>query len=221
MRKPTLMILVIGLVGTVLLVIMYAHLAESDPEIGARMRVARMLRSLFRLESAVVTHTVGSASPGLQVKVVYGPNTGALPWDENGLRDVARFVDLNYPGSREGLVAIHVRAARETGSGCGRVTQELELPQPYLLTPSQGEVQDGKRKSGGGPPSDGSGAPKTGPGSGSPRGPETDGSGAKTRSDEGAGDLGRDDRGATERDGSTERSTQPAGGRSDPGTGGR
>lgn len=135
MRKSNLIILVIGLVGAVLMIVMYAHVAESDPQVGARMKTARLLRSLYRFQSAVVSQIGEGTVRALQVKLTVGDKAAGFSWDEAGLRAVAQFVDVNYLGDRKDLREIRVRAVRETGAGCSKRTEEIELANPYPVTP--------------------------------------------------------------------------------------
>ena len=135
-QKTNLTILIMGAVGTLLLVLMYMYAAESDPAIGDRMRVARLARQLFRLDSAVLSCPDGTPERTLLLSCVFGSNT-ILKWDESGLADAARFVDVNYPGDRQGISGISVHFRRETGSGCGRTVDEIDLARPLPLSPAK------------------------------------------------------------------------------------
>jgi len=135
LRKTNLTIGIVGLLGAILLTVMYLYVAESDPEMGARMKTARLARTAFRFRSAVISRVGPKGGATLHATCTFAPDT-RLPFDETGMRDVAKFVDVNYAGARDGLRDVTVEFRRESGSGCDQSVQELELAQRLPLTPS-------------------------------------------------------------------------------------
>lgn len=135
MGKSSLTILIIGVVGAVLLSVMYWHLAESDPGIAPRLETAQLLRRMFQFRSATIAEAGEGPARTLRVTVLLGPHSHPEAWSDSALKDVADFVDLHFSGDRSNLRQIRVTARRELGSGCGRVVEELELSKPVPVTP--------------------------------------------------------------------------------------
>lgn len=137
MRKANFTILIIGAVGAGLLSVMAWHLEQKSPGLGERMQVAQLVRSLYGFRSVVVTE-IGEAAPhDLHVACMFGPDTPPEHWGQETLQDIAKFVDLNFPGERKGLRDIRVRVMRETGSGCSLTCEHLDLAKPLPLTPEK------------------------------------------------------------------------------------
>lgn len=144
MRKANYTILIIGAVGAALLSIMAWNLAEKSPGIADRMKTAQLVRIMYLFRSAVITEIGEPHARSLRVTCIFGSDTLPSAWDQEALRDVAKFVDQNFLGDRQDLRDIRVLAVRETGSGCSKIRQEMELEKPVPLTPPKAAPKEWK-----------------------------------------------------------------------------